>query len=96
MDWFSWPSFLGRDESRADSVVKAIGREVAAIHGEDFSEILSLRNTQKGSVSKVHFAIGVFAHKFPDPWDVVRVERKQENRASFQHFAESFLRQGKV
>jgi transposase len=81
-----------RDERRAGAVVETVDGEVAAVDGEDFAEAFAFGDAKKGGVGEVHGTVGVFAHEFARSGDVARIEGKQKDSASFEHFPQRLLR----
>jgi hypothetical protein len=64
-----WPSIrssytvLLREDFKTDPSVKAIDREIAAVHCEDPPDAFSLSHSDKCSVREIHRAVGILDHE---------------------------------
>jgi len=81
-----------RDENGAGAVVEAVDGEIAAVDGEDLAEAFSFGDADERGIGKVHGTVGVFTHERARSGDVARIEGKEKDGASLEHFPEGLLR----
>ena len=71
--------------------MKAIDREIIAVHCEDPPDAFSLSHSDKCRVREIHRAVGILDHELSYAGYVYQVEGEESHRSSSQHFPESFL-----
>ena len=71
---------LLRDDCKTDPSVKAIDREIAAVHCEDPPDAFSLSHSDKCRVREIHRAVGILDHELSYAWYVYQVEREEAHR----------------
>lgn len=71
--------------------MKAIDREIVALHCEDPPDAFSLSHSDKCRVREVHRAVGILNHELSYAGYVYQVEGEESHRSSRQHLPESFL-----
>ena len=82
---------LLRDDCKTDPSVKAIDREIAAVHCEDPPDAFSLSHSDKCRVREIHRAVGILDHELSYAGYVYQVEGEESHRSSRQHLPKSFL-----
>jgi len=87
----SIPGLLLRDDCKTDPSVKAIDREIVAVHCEDPPDAFSLSHSDKCRVREIHRAVGILDHELSHAGYVYQVEGEESHRSSRQHLPNSFL-----
>ena len=82
---------LLRDDCKTDPSVKAIDREIVAVHCEDPPDAFSLSHSDKCRVREIHRAVGILDHKLSYAGYVYQVEGEESHRSSRQHLPKSLL-----